>query len=109
MGLDLKQKVNDMAQVDMNDDTVDRYIVWHYRFDEDTSHFRKIPLAAFSTSREARRLFEVESQNLLKKKESGLADAREYISSDQKKRGHNQRARDMRFFLRKIKNQLGKN
>jgi len=98
-----------MAQVDMNDDTVDRYIVWHYRFDENTSHFRKMPLAAFSNSHEARRLFEVESQKLLEKKESGLADAREYISSDQKKRDHNQRARDMRFFLRKIKNQLGKN
>ena len=96
-----------MGIVDLNDDTVDRYIVWHYRFDESTSHFRKLPLAAFSTSREARRLFKVESQNLLKRKESGLADAREYISSDQKKRGHNRIAREMRFFLRLIKSNRG--
>jgi hypothetical protein len=96
-----------MGIVDLNDDTVDRYVVWHYRFDESTSHFRKIPLAAFSTSREARRLFEVESQELLKKKESGLADAREYISSDQKKRGHNRIAREMRSFLRLIKSKRG--
>ena len=92
-----------VAQVDINDDKIDKYIVWHYRFDEITSHFKRMPLAAFSTSREAKKLFKIESGILQKRKNAGLADAREYISSDQMVRGHKAGARQMRIFLRKIK------
>jgi hypothetical protein len=92
-----------VAQIDINDDTIDKYIVWHYRFDETTSHFKRMPLAAFSTPREAKKLFKIESGNLQKRKNAGLADVREYISSDQMVRGHKASARQMRTFLRKIK------
>jgi hypothetical protein len=97
-----------VARVDIDDDSKDRYIVWHFKFDQSTSHFARIPIAAFSSSREAKKLYKVESRMLQKRKDSGLADSREYISSDQKTRGHNERARDMRVFIKKIKSQRPK-
>ena len=96
-------KDNQMAQVDIDDDSLNRYVVWHYRFDNETRHFTKIPIATFSTSREARKLFKLESELLRKKKESGLADEREYISSDQKTAGHTVRTRELRLFLRRFR------
>jgi hypothetical protein len=97
-----------MAQVDINDDNIDKFIVWHYRFDPSTSHFRKIPLAAFSSSREAKKLFKFESKALEKRKSAGLADKREYISSDQQLHGHKKRAREIRIFRKSIKSQIGR-
>lgn len=97
--------VVNMVQVDMNNDNKDKFIVWHYRFDSSTSHFKRIPLAAFTTSREAKKLFKLESKNLEKRKSAGLADSREYISSDQQLHGHKKRAREMRIFLRIVKSQ----
>ena len=92
-----------MAQVDIDDDSITRYIVWHYRFDGETRHFRKIPVAAFSKPREANRLFNQESDRLRKRKASGLADEREYMSSDQKTAGHKVRTREFRMFLRRVR------
>lgn len=92
-----------MAQVDINDDSITRYIVWHYRFDSETRHYKKIPVAAFSKPREAKRLFNQESDRLRKRKESGLADECEYISSDQKTAGHQGRTRDLRMFLSRVR------
>lgn len=92
-----------MAKVDIEDDAITRYIVWHYRFDSETRHFKKIPVAAFSKPREARRLFNQESDHLRKRKESGLADQREYISADQKTAGHKGRTRELRIFLRRVR------
>lgn len=92
-----------MAQVDIDDDSITRYIVWHYRFDSETRHFKKIPVAAFSKAREAKRLFNQESDFLRKRKESGFADEREYISSDLRTVGHKVRTRELRVFLRRVR------
>lgn len=92
-----------MVQVDIDDDSIIRFIVWHYRYDTETKHFRRIPIAAFSSSREARKLFKAEAELLRKRKVSGHADEREYISLDQKSQGHKGRAQDLRTFLRKIR------
>lgn len=92
-----------MAQVDVDDDSITRFIVWHYRFDSETRHFMKIPVAAFSKPREAKRVFNQESDHLRKRKESGLADEREYICSDQKTAGHKDRTRELRLFLRRFR------
>jgi hypothetical protein len=92
-----------MTQVDIDDDSITRYIVWHYRFDNETRHYKKIPIAAFSKPREAKKIFNQESDRLRKRKESGLADEREYISSDQKTAGHKGRARELRMFLRRVR------
>ena len=92
-----------MAQVDIDDDSITRYIVWHYRFDSETRHFKKIPVAAFSKAREAKRLFNQESDLLRKRKESGFADEREYISSDLRTVGHKVRSREFRVFLRRVR------
>ena len=89
-----------MTQVDIDDDSITRYVVWHYRFDSETCHFKRIPVAAFSTSREAKRLFNQESDQLRKRKESGVADDREYVSLDQMTAGHKIRAREIRMLLR---------
>jgi hypothetical protein len=92
-----------MVRVDVGDDSITRFVVWHYRFDNETHHFKRIPVAAFSRSREAQKLFKQESNELRKRKESGLADEREYISLDQKTAGHLIRAREIRMILKKFR------
>lgn len=41
-----------MARVDINDNSVTRYSVWHHDFDVETNHFRWILVDCFDNERE---------------------------------------------------------
>ena len=41
-----------MAKVNINDSTVDRFSVWHHRFDDRTNHFRWFLIECFDNKRE---------------------------------------------------------
>ena len=41
-----------MAEVDVNDDSIKRFAIFHHRFDSETNHFKWVGIKAFSKKRE---------------------------------------------------------
>lgn len=69
-----------MPEVDPDDDEIVRYIVRHYRYDPNRHERRHVVVAAFDNEAEFRALIDVLSADLRARKESGQADAREWLS-----------------------------
>ena len=51
----------EMAEVDLNDETIKRFAVFHHRFDPVTNHFRWFGIIAFDNQREFNRYFKTMS------------------------------------------------
>ena len=69
-----------MVAIDPLDDGLHRFIVWHYRYDEDRRERRLIPVIAFSTQEEALNEFANRSAEVLRLQALGLVDCKEYLS-----------------------------
>jgi hypothetical protein len=69
-----------LGLIDPEDDSLPRFIVWHYHYVE-RHHERKLEaISAYSTRVEAYHEFNSKSNDLLKRQEAGLADIKEYFS-----------------------------
>ena len=92
-----------MSEVDPEDDTVHRYLVWHFKYDQNRRQRRMVVLGAFNTFPEAERLFLSKSNELVLLVASGQADPRERMSLDNRYPGHHARAVEGRLAMRKMK------
>ena len=69
-----------MAEVDPEDDSRDRWVLWWYRYDPERRERRNTVVAAFTNKREfQRRLMEL-SQDLERRKSSGESESVEHLS-----------------------------
>ena len=92
-----------MAEVNPNDESCTRHIVWHHRSDSQSGQFIRFAVKAFDNKRQAIRFFKKISKELEQNKLRGLAENREYISADVKERKHQENAQRVRFHVRLLK------
>ena len=68
-----------MARVDIDNKTVDRYSVWHHRFDEATNHFKWFCVDCFDTESEMEALLKNLRSDLEIRVRAGDAHFKEQI------------------------------
>ncbi len=68
-----------MAEVDPDDDDIDRWVVQHFRFDSQRRQRRNVLIAAYDNSREMERHIFEASIDLGVRQRQGATDEREHI------------------------------
>ena len=96
-----------MSEVDPNDETIDRWVVIAHRYDDETNHFRYMPVAAFTTRREYNQRFKLEAAKLEKRRSQGEAHYKESITGQWEGEGDPPVAFWIRA-IRKIVSKLGR-
>ena len=92
-----------MSLIDLNDDALHRYVVWHYHFVEER-HERKLEaICAYSTRREAEKYFRKKSAELLQLQSEGQADSKEYFSCGYRRPGYKEGVTSTRLEIRKMR------
>lgn len=92
-----------MALIDPNDDTLHRFVVWHYHFIEER-HERKLEaICAYSSRREAEKYFRKKSAELQKLQSEGQADSKEYFSCGYQRPGSKEDSRRTRLEIRRMR------
>ena len=81
-----------MAEVDPDDDSIDWWIVWHYRFDPQRRERRHVFVAAFDSAREMEARLHEEQVRLDAAKAIGDAEPQEWLSGGRKEPGYAARA-----------------
>jgi hypothetical protein len=85
-----------VPQVDPDDDTIDRHVVWHYRFDPARNERRNVPVAAYDNGAEAWDRLKEEQAALDRRRAEGSAEAAERLSGVHKLPGHAEAMREQR-------------
>jgi hypothetical protein len=85
-----------MAQVDPYDDTRDRWVVFHYRFDPERHERRNVIVAAFDRKREFKSFMKKEGEALRAAREAGDAQAGENLSGVRWPAGYHARIAEQR-------------
>jgi hypothetical protein len=85
-----------MAKVDPDDDTIYRFVVFHYRFDPERNQRRQVAVAAFDDAEEGMAELERLGMALAQQKVAGLAEDREWMSGLIKEPGYRERMRRRR-------------
>lgn len=85
-----------MAEVDPDDDQIDRWIVWHYRFDAVRRERRNVTVAAYDNVSEFEKCMNSHRHRLLAQQASGEAEAVETIGGGYKPAGHQARMKESR-------------
>jgi hypothetical protein len=76
----LKSYEAQMAEVDINDILITRFIITRHRFDPETNHFRWMPEVAFDRKREWTRYLNKSNKELEKRRQHGAAHHKEHIT-----------------------------
>jgi len=76
----LKSYEGRMAEVDINDFSIRRFIIKRHRFDPETNHFRWMPEIAFNRKREWSRYLNKSNKELEKRRKLGAAHYKEHIA-----------------------------
>lgn len=74
------KRVHDMAEVDLNDETLKRFAVFHHRFDPITNHFRWFGIIAFDNEREFSKYFKAVCVELDARHEANEAHYKEQFA-----------------------------
>ncbi|WP_148077022.1 hypothetical protein [Nocardioides aurantiacus] len=77
-----------MPDVDADDDTIKRYVVWHYRYDPDRHERRNVTLKAFDRRNEYDQYLTARVEELRAAKAAGRAEADEQIGGTTREPGH---------------------
>lgn len=85
-----------MAPVDPDDDTIYRFVVLHFRSDPERNQRRQVAVAAFDNGEEGMAELERLAVELAQRKEAGLAEDVEWMSSFAEEPGYRGRMRRMR-------------
>ena len=89
---------NQDSNIDPNDDSIDRWIIWHYRYDPERRERRNIAIAAFDNLRAFMKCFKRVSAELEVAKSEGRAEVKERISGVMWKAGHRAEINQFRQF-----------
>ena len=92
-----------MARVDSADDSITRYVVRLYAFDESRHERRHQEIAAFDNEVEAMACVGETHFDLVQRRESGRADPREYVTMIVKEPGVAARMRAQRLEEQRIR------
>lgn len=77
-----------MSEVDADDDTISRWVIHHYRYDDERHERRNVVVAAFDTEGEFQAEFERLADVVRAEIAAGTRDRREQISGMQLSPGH---------------------
>ncbi len=89
---------NQDPNIDPNDDSKDRWIIWHYKYDPERRERRNIAIAAFDNRRAFMKFFKRASADLEVAKSEGRAEGKERISGVMWKAGHRAEINQFRHF-----------
>jgi hypothetical protein len=92
-----------VAEVDPDDDTINRFIVWWYRFDPARHERRNTTVAAFDNEPEFMDRIEALSDELRRLKAAGLAEAVELVGGVHHPAGYGTKVRTQRERLRMLR------
>lgn len=92
-----------MTEINPDDEAITRHIVWHHRYDPSSDNFHRVAIKAFDNKRQAVRYMKKISKELEVNKVEGLAEIREFISSDIKEHNHRHHAQQARLLVRLFK------
>jgi hypothetical protein len=82
-----------VGEVDPEDDTIERFVVRHYRYDRQRSERRHVVVATYDNEQEFEARVQKESRELERRRASGEeVDAREHISGSVLEPGYSRRA-----------------
>ena len=96
-----------MAAVDPDDDTVQRYVVWHYRYDPDRHERRQVVVGAFDNESEFDACLDATAATLRRRREIGeAADPREHVSGTVQEPGYRRRQQNGRLLRRAVEHGL---
>jgi hypothetical protein len=92
-----------VAAVDPNDDSIQRWVVWHYRYDPDRRERRNVAVAAFDDIDEFHADIEQRAAELRDRRERGeTVDASERISGKSYEAGYQRLQRNAQLLKRAI-------
>ena len=83
--------------MDPDDDSVDRWIVWHHQYDEHRRQRRNLAVAAYDDAAEFEERFRLEREQLSARQSAGEAESVEHISGSCKRAGHDAAMRQQRI------------
>ncbi len=89
---------NHDPNIDPNDDSIDRWIVWHYRYDPERRERRNTVIAAFDNRRMFMKFFKRANAELEVAKSEGRADEKERISGVKWRAGYREEINQFRHF-----------
>lgn len=69
-----------MDPVDINDDSIKRFAIFHHRFDPETNHFKWVGIKAFSKKREWKKYLTKAGAELALRRASNEVSLKEHIS-----------------------------
>jgi hypothetical protein len=85
-----------MARIDFKDESLNRFSVWHHRFDSDTNHFRWFLVDCFDSEREMKNLLADKWSELNSRKLSEVVSPKEQYVGRIRKMSRNR----FRFFAK---------
>ncbi len=85
-----------IAKVGPDDDTINRFVIFHYRFDPERNQRRQVAVTAFDNAEEGMAELERLSIELAQERAAGLAEDREWMSGKMKEPGYRERMRRLR-------------
>jgi hypothetical protein len=88
-----------MARVDPDDDTIDRWVVWVYRYDPERRERRNVVEAAFDDGEEFERYLHDAAERLIGLKQRGEAEQVEHYGGVCYEAGYRDRVRRQRLGL----------
>ena len=92
-----------MAQVDPDDDTIKRFIVYHYRYDPERRQRRNVVVAAFDSEVEVRACMREVGAEIERRREAGEeVDPREHVSGSIYEPGSRHRAANGHLIARAL-------
>lgn len=97
-----------VARVDAGDDSIKRYIVRIYAFDDARHERRHQVVAAFDNEAEAMACFGRTHFDLLERRQSGRVDPREHVTIIVKEAGHAERMRAQRLEWKRARKGLAR-
>lgn len=92
-----------VARVDSEDDSIRRWVVWHYRYDPARNERRNVVVAAFDNAREFHADIEQRAAQLRARKQRGEGvDVTETVSGQMYEPGHRRLQRNAHLLKRAI-------
>jgi hypothetical protein len=91
-----------MGKVDPDDDSLRRFVAWHFRYDADRREWRNVVLAAFDDEGEFWSFLDARHAELQAAQAAGELDAREQVSGVIHEPGHRTRSQNRRLLRRAL-------
>jgi hypothetical protein len=86
-----------VAQVDPDDDKITRFVLWHNTFDPMRNERRHVVLAAYDTEAAFKAALSPLYEDLLRRRETGIAHPTEHYGGELRYPGHEERRQQAKY------------